>query len=410
MSRPHKRKSTSSQRIRQLDEIETTLNQLLSSFDAQQAANDPYHSPGRHSRSVEIKRTSESIELSSIEKGNETSLHSIDIKPLFAGSHSQSEVVIAAASQGSGSLNQALAHNEAYCSEREKTGHKTDKLTFIKPLDPALYYTRFSPPDNALSKLIDRESIHLLLALPDNDHSIDQHKIDKLKRFSPVFQMATTITLIARSSTKDNCCASIEETLRNQITENLAVNRADEIEFTLLESQDSVSLFQHLSYHDIALLPSIGLAMDALNSGCASGIWTTSEDSLDELKSFVDSFSNATERRQALRQIAAQQRQQLQQSQLEAHKNHLITTHPQPVAYAIDTLHQYQGSPTPTSNKPIISLHTDQPADTAQAITQSLQKLRRKSMKLFHSPKQFCHDSRWPFLSQLARYLDSNKP
>lgn len=390
------------QQYRQLDAIESTLTDVVSIVLCNEAANEPEHGVQDREASVAIRRTTESLELIHRHPSTNTQSHALHMTPLFVGSHSQNEIVV------------ATRTNTSQFATYES------RIT-LQALKPELFFAGFDKPTFNHESLMERQAINLILVLPVRAVHADLLNVGKLDEFLSVIRLASNIDILcwddgAKPRHADN------QALFAAVHTWLTRKCRSRINTVQLSPVDTAGLFNQFFHYDLALLPSTGLTMDALNARCASGQWTKPENGPDELRTFSAKQHDAPELRRNLRELAEQQRCRFVETHLESSHGNLITTRSNILLQSVDNFYsRLSNHLTEDSEKPsgrtlefsgsetVISIELHTAHGRWATWLESTDKLHRKLRKLYLSPRQFFSDIQWPLLNRVTAQLKKKR-
>ena len=383
------------QSCRQLDAIETALTQVVSLVTSSEAANDANYAANDNGAALKVVRTTKSLDLIRQDRSLLPTLPTLQLRPLFFGSHSQTEIVI------------------DNINETRSASLPEEKNARLQALDPALFFTRFNDPKFNRDLLIDKQAINLILVLPLEHPQDRQSLVAHLAEFSSAISIATHITLLTWNvSSREH--HAWQQSLHKDICAQLKRTVSTRLHTIGMDNDDSTSLFTQLGQHDMALMPNIGLTLDALNTGCASGLWTAPNAGPAQLKTLQGPITDSIRRRQVLQKLAEQQRYDIVLASIDHQVNQSITTRSLSLFNAVDCFYRHQdyhpaneltqsaSTPSPYDQlESVLSVNVQQGEDDLSRWFHWLDRIRRKSRKLLHSPGQFFSDSS----SSLLRYM-----
>lgn len=402
-----KRWARSDQHTRQLDAIEKALNTITDSVLNLDAANQAVHSEHSNSEPITIHRHPDSLQLTCSGNNPARSDSSrVQITPLFSGSYSQPDVAIVFG-QNFPRLKKRLKL-KAYRAKGESAPE------VVQPLDPALYFSRFDDPIYRSRYIEDRNGLNLLLCLPEDADLAWRERFSHLTKRYPILQHATTVTLLSwYDSYRQQGDRDTAEQKEFQDIPEIGANA--KLYSVGLRKKDDTRIFELLCQHDLAVLPTSGLAMDALNAGCACVLWNDQQPQLQALKKVEKSDSDPAEIRRILREIAHIQRRELVKDRVSKTPNTLVVTRMPELANAINALYQHTQAPPdesrPTESKISTAVNDNcyvmapimPPVNVQKRLSNVADQTRRKAKKFLDSPTQFCHDSQSSLLRAVVK-------
>jgi hypothetical protein len=394
------------QHVRQLDAIETALNTVTHSLVDQDAANQAIHSEQPVSDPIKIHRHPDSLQL--ICGGNpiRSDSSSVQIAPLFSGSYSQPDV--------------AIEFGQYFPQLKKRLNLKTYRANggsapeVVQPLDPALYFSRFDDPTCKGRYIEDRDGLNLILELPEDVETSWRERFTELTERYPILQHATTVTLLS-------WCDSYRQHGHGEAAENEDLPNIPEISKSAtlyrvrLKKKDTARIFELLCQQDLAVLPSLGLAVDALNAGCACVLWNEQHTQLQALKRVEKSDTSSAEIRRILKDIAHVQLRELVKDRVSTTPNTLVVTRMPELANAVNALYRHTQAPlvenrstefrqaTAVNDNSYVIAPTLPLMNIRKRLSNLADSVQRKTKKFLNSPIHFCQDSQSPLLRAVAK-------
>ncbi|MFK7889190.1 MAG: hypothetical protein AB8B63_00120 [Granulosicoccus sp.] len=385
--------TTQSQCEFQLTAIETGLHKAITCIFYGEAANQAQFADCTAQSNISVTRGQSCVKLLVNSDASSTRFPSLQITPLFPGSYTQSEITVS-----------GIQYDSA---------HQIDWAV----LPPEFYFPRFKGDCGEDSLITDRNGINLVvMMLPGTDLASAENLGQRL-RACPVLNRVTRVTLLCLSDNRKSC-EHEQMRIASRIDHRAGLPANVKKQCKQLHIGDCHGIIHELAQHDIAFCPTLGLAIDAMNCGCACICPENTGTSLQTLIPAKTKNSSATYLRSALKTTACEQRELLVAVQQGLFAGHLITPWWHELAGVVQRFYLNNQPPAAAIACPdaplvnerherfrVISPPTAPSQTSASRLSNRSASTRRKLLKFSHSPQQFFNDSQRPELQVIARFL-----
>lgn len=328
----------------------------------------------------------------------------LKLTPLFSGSYTQSEVIVEYKD------NRKLQHSQNTLSLNASYIEEKISNCYFEPsvIEPALHYARFnSLPDN-LDKIYHSDYKPISIIVEENDlaalevkHRIS-HKLNNLIALHPTCNDIVIVQLKINdySVSHGTRFKGIDSVDRDDLKIPIGIS----VHSTVVTKPEQ--LFTLATRSQVALVPSLSLAMDATIAGCPIIFYAT-DDLTKEFSCILESIEASNNLQQSQLQHLAIRKYQIQRYSVRTLANYKSELYRIMDGHAVanteiqatTTERQHQLS----AEQFIIPLHHRRASDVKERLTHT----RSKFHKLRHSPKQFLQDSSNPRLRKLGNLRSS---
>jgi len=394
----------------QLTSIEAALIQIINESTAIQSTH-----------SLQILPTIHRMATSIVLRGNpahdcNVDLHPIEFSPFFPGSYTQPDVIVHSKNRDINGHNLWISPLCNFGPQRLPAQNNPG----LSPLDPTLHFARFDPLGKSLNKILNDREKAIVIILSDSKKQstkLDEQLVEQLveqlgKNIGSCVNSRPLLLVSLANRTKNRKHSALQDAGRLQALQSTLKPLAPSVHSISIENTES--LMALLCKSRVALVPTLAMAMDALNASCSFLLYGCEKNSLNEvldLTAPLDQSAQPAQPAQRAVTIKAQrevQRRKLIAQQTEQQPTGLLIADMKEISSVFNCWISGNDSSEdifrtaafqPTNSSAIIPVNTACKSDIRARWATSRAKVR----KLYQSPRQFMQDSQYTGLRLLGR-------